>query len=109
MDILLGVRKVVRAAACSAIKPRAFHPRMSRVEADQLIQACRLGQTGGGSFTLVVACPLDAVESPAPAPDRTPFTRKVTSLLMRSVARIAAAVDEGGSDEFLLAPTRSPA
>jgi hypothetical protein len=108
VDILLGVRKVVRAAACSAIKPRAFHPRMSRLEADQLIQACRLGQTEGGSFTLVVACPVDAVESPGPGPDRTPFTRKVTSLLMRSVARIAAAVDEGTADALLLSPDAEP-
>ena len=108
LDILLGVKKIVRAAACSAIKPRAFHPRMSRIEAEQLIQACRLGQTEGGSFTLVLACPLDAVENPAPSPDRTPFTRKVTSLLMRSVARIVTAVDDGGSDELLKSPEAEP-
>jgi hypothetical protein len=108
VGLLLGIKKIVRAAACSAIKSRAFHPRMSRSEAEQLLQACRLGQTEGGSFTLVVACPLDAVDSPAPSPDRTPFARRATSLLMRAVASLVTAVDDGGADQLLRAPQAEP-
>jgi hypothetical protein len=109
----------VLSAACSVVQPQTFHPRLSRTEAEQLLQACRLGQTERGSFTVVIACPLDAVgpiqalrtdqrtlfehldpvevwgSAGENAPDAVPepFTRKATGLLMRSIARIVAAVD----------------
>jgi hypothetical protein len=110
IDLLEGARRAIVASACSVVQPQPFHPRLSRAEAEQLLQACRLGQTERGSFTAVIACPLDAVEGePIPAkpmpsfegtqgaetslPTSEPFTRKATALLMRSVARIVSAVD----------------
>ncbi|HEX8200539.1 MAG TPA: hypothetical protein VF590_08625 [Isosphaeraceae bacterium] len=120
IDLLEGVRRSILASACSVVQPQTFHPRLSRTEAEQLLQACRLGQTERGSFTAVIACPLDAVgvepipgkpmplfegqndlaasapaaeEPESPAPVAEPFTRQATGLLMRSVARIVAAVD----------------
>lgn len=115
IDLLQGAKRALLSAACSVIQPQTFHPRLSRTEAEQLVAASRLGQTERGSFTITVACPLDAVGPPRPAaalplfpalsaPEVTPvetssapsaplFTRAVTSLLMRSVARIAAAID----------------
>jgi hypothetical protein len=115
IDLLEGARRAILASACSVVQPQTFHPRLSRAEAEQLLQACRLGQTERGSFTAVVACPLDAVGGeaipakpmplfdgaeaedggtslPAP-PGPEPFTRKATGLLMKSVARIVSAVD----------------
>jgi hypothetical protein len=110
IGLLEGARRALLASACSVVQPQSFHPRLGRAEAEQLVQACRLGQTERGSFTAVIACPLDAVEgepiparpmplfegredseTPLPAPE--PFTRKATGLLMRSVARIVSAVD----------------
>jgi hypothetical protein len=119
LELLQGARKALLSAACSVIQPQSFHPRLSRTEAEQLLQACRLGQTERGSFTAVIACPLDAVGPPqtlrpkamplferqeganagpgdgadaaVAAPE--PFTRKTTGLLMRSIARIISAVD----------------
>jgi hypothetical protein len=119
IELLQGARKAVLSAACSVVQPQTFHPRLSRTEAEQLLQACRLGQTERGSFTVVIACPLDAVgpiqalrtdqrtlfehldpvevwgSAGENAPDAVPepFTRKATGLLMRSIARIVAAVD----------------
>jgi hypothetical protein len=61
IDLLEGARKAILASACSVVQPQTFHPRLSRTEAEQLLQACRLGQTERGSFTAVIACPLDAV------------------------------------------------
>ncbi len=125
IEMLTGVRKAILSAACSVVQPQKFHPRLRRAEAEQLLQACRLGQTERGSFTAVVACPLDAVgpeplrvesrplfqnaaealggpeekqEHDPPQPD--PFTRKATSLLMRSVERIASAVDADQVDSL---------
>ncbi len=118
INIFLGAKKAILAAACSVVQPQPFHPRLSRTEAEQLLASCRLGQTERGSFTAVVACPLDAPGtktlpprpmplfegkagvldeeaqgSAATTPFSEPFTRKVTSLLMRSLARITAAVN----------------
>ena len=109
IELLEGARRAILASACSVVQPQSFHPRLSRAEADQLLQACHLGQTERGSYTIVIACPLDAVggESltvgPMPlfevtedvemlAPHLEPFTRKTTGLLMRSIARIVSAV-----------------
>jgi hypothetical protein len=113
IDLLEGARRAILASACSVVQPQTFHPRLSRAEAEQLLQACRLGQTERGSFTAVIACPLDAVGGeaisarPMPLFEGTaggetfhpaalgpePFTRKATGLLMKSVARIVSAVD----------------
>ncbi len=92
--VIAGIEKCLRATACSVVKPQPFHPRLSRSEADQLMQACRLRQTEPGSFTIVVACPLDAVDRPASSEHPAPFVRRVTHDLMRSLQWIQ---DAGGS------------
>lgn len=124
IDVLEGARKALLASACSVVQPQTFHPRLSRTEADQLLQACQLGQTERGSFTAVIACPLDAVGSSAipslplfeqlpesglgsgegdgpSAASREPFTRKATGLLMRSAGRIVSAVNADRVDALL--------
>lgn len=135
IDLLEGARKAILASACSVVQPQRFHPRLSRAEPEQLLQACRLGQTERGSFTAVIACPLDAVggepiqgkpmplfegtegladttrgveggEPLFPAPE--PFTRKTTGLLMRSVARIVSAVDADQVASLLESPDDQP-
>jgi hypothetical protein len=122
IDLLEGARKAILASACSVVQPQPFHPRLSRGDAEQLLQACRLGQTERGSFTAVISCPLDAVghelirpqpmplfegqlgtdenEGP-PATLPEPFTRKATGLLMRTVAGIVKAVDGDTVDRLL--------
>src|SRR5262245_20426179 len=61
-----GARKSLLASACSVVNPAPYHPRMRRTEALQFLAACQLGQTERDSFTLVLSCPLRAVE-PDPA------------------------------------------
>jgi hypothetical protein len=104
IDMLIGARKQVRAAACSERRPQRYHPRMSLAEAEQLLQECRLAQTERGSFTITVACPLYAVPNTDPVIDQTPFTRRVTGLLMRSLHRLSLALDADELDP-LLTPT----
>lgn len=102
-NVIGGIDKCLRAAACSVVKPQPFHPRLSRSEADQLMQACRLRQTEPGSFTIVVACPLDAVDRPTGPDDPTPFARRVVGGLMRSLQWIdgaAAAPTSRGPGEL---------
>ena len=72
--MMQGIRRSMMSAACSVVKPQTFHPRLERREADQLLRACRLRQTESGSFTFVLACPLDAVDSTGDVP----FVRHAT-------------------------------
>jgi len=130
IDLLTGAKRALLSAACSVIQPQPFHPRLSRAEAEQLVRSSTLGQTERGSFTAVISCPLEAGPHAAPPPpppppplplfpkagepdieptprqeaddlSRTPFTRQVTSLLMRSVARITSALDGDDPDSLL--------
>ena len=94
--LLSGSKKALLAAACSVKRPQRFHPRMSLREADAFVRACRLGQTEQGSFVVTLECQLDA-EGTETLPrfegeGREPFGRKVTALLLRSVARVVDAI-----------------
>lgn len=92
--LLEGARRSLLAAACSAIAPVTYHPRMSRTEAVQLLDACRLGQTERGSFTAAIVCPLRAVEQEqSGSAGSEPFARRATGLLMDSANRLVRAIE----------------
>ncbi len=95
LALLEGARRSILAAACSVVNPQRSHPRLSRTEADQLVRACELGQTERGSYTVLIACPLRAVEpsEAISAVENKPFTRRVTELLYQSVSRIVRAIE----------------
>jgi hypothetical protein len=94
LQLLEGAKRSLLAAAHSVVNPAAHHPRMGRIEAQQLINACHLGQTERGSYSVSVACPLRAVDQDqALLPGSEPFTRRTVSLLMRSLARVVSAID----------------
>ncbi len=127
ISLLGAAERALLSAACSVIQPQAFHPRLSRGEAEQLVKACRMGQTERGSFTLKIACPLDAVEpdvsaTPMPLFDKIsepdsetatngkkePFTRQVTRLLMGSLNRVMRAIDSDKTASLLVEETGQP-
>jgi hypothetical protein len=128
ISLLAGAERALLSAACSVIQPQAYHPRLSRDKAEQLLKACRMGQTERGSFTLTIACPIEAVESelavskPTPLFDRLdggeeesshtgakePFARQVTRLLMRSLDRIARAIVTDDVDSLLVGNPDEP-
>ena len=92
--ILEGAKRSILAAACSVLNPITYHPRMSRTEAQQLLNACHLGQTERGSYSVSVSCPLRAVEQDqALLPGNEPFTRQAVAMLMRSLSRIVVAIE----------------
>ncbi len=128
ISLLGAAERALLSAACSVIQPQAFHPRLSRSEAEQLVRACRMGQTERGSFTLKVACPLDAFDAelgataplplfdkliepepePAGSDSKEPFTRQVTRLLMGSLHRITRAIDSDKMESLLDAEPGQP-
>lgn len=97
VDLREGARRALLAAACSVINPARHHPRLSRSEADGLLAACRAGQTERGSYVVKIICPLHAVELPNQA---QPFTRQVTTYLMRSVAQLVDDIEQDRLDHY---------
>jgi len=92
IDLLAGSKRALLAAACSVLIPRRHHPRLSRGEAEQLLEACRFGQTERGSFAVAISCPIAAVDAPLSTQDSVPFVRETTQLLMSSAERILNAI-----------------
>lgn len=92
--LLDGAKRTILAAGCSVVNPAAHHPRMSRVEAQQLLGACNLGQTERESYSVSVSCPLRAVEQDqALLPGAEPFTRRTVTLLIKSLARVVDSIE----------------
>lgn len=93
-ELIEGVKRSILSAACSVVNPVSHHPRMTRTEAQQLLNACELGQTERGSYSVSVSCPLRAVEQDQPLlPGSDPFTRLAVETLMRSVSRVVHAIE----------------
>lgn len=94
LRILDGAKRSLLAAACSVVSPVSYHPRMSRTEATQFLDSCRLLQTERGSFTVAIACPMRAVEEQKRLFGLdAPFARRTTELLMRSLVELAQALE----------------
>jgi hypothetical protein len=110
LALLEGVRRSLLAAACTVLAPEnRYHPRMSRPEADELIQACEMGQTEKGSYTVTLKAPLSLPELAGEhaADEDVPFARKATETLAASVARIAQAIDQDRVETILETPQGS--
>lgn len=103
-----GIRRALLASACSVLNPVAFHPRLSRSEADALLAACQAGQTERGSYVVKVVCPLFAVEDEAGPAGGVPFARRVTSLLMRGVAALVESVEQDRVEDYVAATDAQP-
>jgi hypothetical protein len=105
-NLILGARKALLALAHSVIQPQPYHPRLSRVEAEQLVNACRFGQTQRGSFKVTIVVPLNAVPTEEHLFGREmPFTRRVTTALMDTLARLSSAAERQQGEELLIPGT----
>jgi hypothetical protein len=100
LQLLRGGRDMLLSAACSTLRPQAFHPEKSLKEASNFIKACRLGQTERGSFVATIIAPVSPELHQAQfLPDDEgfqealePFSRRVTTRLMSSLDIVDQAV-----------------
>lgn len=105
LRLLRGGRDMLLSAACSAVRPQAFHPEMSLKQPNEFIKNCRLGQTERGSFVATIITPVppslqqetfagfDEIEEP--------FARRVTTRLMESLDIVDVAVRTARLDPIL--------
>jgi hypothetical protein len=96
--LVTGAQQLLKAAACTVLRPRLHHPRLVLTEALQLIEKTRFGQTEPGSFILKVSCPIHALDVQGTMPfdeGSLPFVRQVTLSLMRGMAQLIDAIETG--------------
>ena len=106
IDLVEASRRAILSSACQVIQPQRFHPRLSRSEAEDFLEECRLGQTEKGSFVISVVCPIEALNA---EPMQTKmkfiqdhnFTRSVTSSLMLASDKLVKAIDQDQTDALL--------
>ena len=110
-SLLGGVQQLLKAAACTVMRPRYHHPRLSLTEAQQLIEKSRFGHTEAGSFVLRVSCPVHALDLQGMlALDESclPFVRRVTLALRRSMGQIISAIEADTLDRLVESIKREP-
>jgi hypothetical protein len=106
-SMVVGAQQLLLASACTVLKPQAHHPRLSRTEAEQLLETAKFRHTRPGSFILNVSCPVQSMDVQAPLlPDEeadTPFVRRTTMALHRSVRDLVSAIETDSLDELVAA------
>lgn len=100
-ELIAGARQIIMASACNVIRPRILHPRLSRVEAQQMIDKSSFGHTEHGSFVLRISCPVDAVDYTPQLFDGASdasFVRLAIINIMQASSELVSAVDSGTLD-----------
>lgn len=108
--LVRATEQVFRAAACTAVKPRTHHPRLSLSEAGQFVEKAHFGHTEPGSFIFKISCPihaLDLQENLALQHSDVPFVRKATLSLKRGLVQLVDAIEAGTLDRLVDALKRS--
>lgn len=108
-SLITNAEKLLKAAACTVLRPRPHHPRLTLSEANQLIEKSRFGQTERGSFIVKVSCPLNALEVQGNLElddSDAPFVRQVTLSLNQALHQLTTAI-EADSVDFLVKSIRT--
>ncbi|HEX5244271.1 MAG TPA: hypothetical protein VFW23_13495 [Tepidisphaeraceae bacterium] len=103
IDLLGGAKQSLLAAAHSTLVRVKHHPKLSRAEAIQLVDACQLNQTEQRSFVVAISCPMRAVDPDEAGllPGRAPFARRATALLTRALAALDHAIEEDRANSIV--------
>ena len=102
--MVTGAQQLLLASACTVLKPKAHHPRLSRAEAQQFLETTRFRHTQPGSFVLNVSCPVQAMEvqpSVLPGDLDYPFVRQATLTLRNSLSQLITAIESDSLDELV--------
>jgi len=102
--LIQNTEKLLKAAACTVMRPRAHHPKLALNEATNFVENARFGQTQIGSFILKVACPIYAMDIQGQLTldgQEVPFVRNVTSTLYRALNGLATAIETDMVDSLV--------
>jgi hypothetical protein len=90
--LVQNTEKLLKATACTVLRPRMHHPRLSLVEANQFVEKARFQQTENGSFVLKVACPVHSMEIQGNL-DIDDTGAQVTLALQSSLYKLTSAIE----------------
>ena len=100
VDLVLGVRELVLAAACSLQDPRPVYRAGANQNAAELVQQMRLGQSEQGSYAISVLTPVLSPPLPElfedPEDSNAPVARQTTKRLAEAVAAARRAAEKAG-------------
>lgn len=109
-SMLEGTQQMLSASVHTLLKPQAHHPRLGRLEAQQLIETARFRHTQPGSFVLNVSCPVHSMdlqatsygdEDVAPWEPQSPFVRRAVVVLHRSLTKLIGAIESDSLDSMI--------
>jgi hypothetical protein len=90
-----GAKEMFLSAACSVLKPQSFHPRLSRTEAQELVEKSKFRHTEAGSFVLKVSTPVNAMELQGNIfpEENFPFVRQTTLTINQGLNKLVTAIE----------------
>jgi hypothetical protein len=94
----------VAASACTAPKPQAHPPRLSRTEAHPLLETAKFRPTQSGSFVLNGSCPVPGLGVQAPLlPDEVEasFVCRTTLTRRRALRDLVTSIETDPLDELI--------
>lgn len=104
-----GAKELFLSAASSVLKPQVHHPRLSRAEAWQLMEATRFRHTETGSFVIKVSSPVNAVPFQGSLfGESVPFARQTTLTINQGLAKLVAAVQADTLTQLIEEVKQSP-
>ncbi len=99
---IAATQQLMLSAASTVLYPRRHHPRLSRAEALQFLDAARFQHTEHGSFTLKVSCAFDALDVPGLfGPDEMPFARQTMVTVDRAIRQLVGAIEEDTLEDYI--------
>ncbi|WP_423379563.1 hypothetical protein [Burkholderia sp. LMG 32019] len=103
-SMLSGASMLLLASAHTVLRPRAHHPRLTRTEAQRLVEHSRFRHTQHGSFVLSVSSPVGLdVQVPLPleGANSRPFVRQATLAARQSLQQLVQAIEADRLDDFV--------
>jgi hypothetical protein len=111
VNAVAGVKDMLLAAASTVLKPQVHHARLSRAEAQQLIEKVRFRQTEKGSFVIKVSAPLTAADNQTDifGVQATPLIRLTTLTVCKSLDKMVRAIQSDHIGQLIDETKASPA
>jgi hypothetical protein len=115
-NLLVATQRILKAAACTVLKPRLHHPRLTLTDAVQLVEHSSFEHTEPGSFILQVSCPVLALDVQGELEfgeecfSQSPFVRRALLTLFYATASIVEAIERDKLEDLLdgLKVSKSP-
>ncbi len=101
IEALKGAKDILLSAAHSVLKPQAYHPKLKRKEAAQLLEKSRFRHTETGSFVIKVSTPVKAMDLQADVFENTPFVRQATLVINQSVSQLIEAIESDKMEQLI--------